>query len=163
MWVALMVGGPVFIVSLFTKETLKDRILRTENEKNQNVAVPTLARPTVKQVLIIATTRPMHMLCTEPLVFFLSIYTAFGFAMLFSFFGSYPFVFTVVYHFDQKSVGLAFLGILVGFLFAIVTFAIFDKTLYRRALVAGRGKVAPEHRLYAAMLGSIILPVSLFW
>jgi hypothetical protein len=72
----------------------------------------------------------MHMLFTEPLVFYLSIYTAFGFAMLFSFFGSYPLVFMEVYHFDIKGTGLAFLGILVGFIFAVIKFAVLDKTVY---------------------------------
>jgi hypothetical protein len=72
----------------------------------------------------------MHILFTESLVFYLSIYTAFGFVMLFSFFGSYPLVFMEVYHFNMKGTGLAFLGILVGFIFAVITFAVLDKTVY---------------------------------
>jgi hypothetical protein len=53
----------------------------------------------------------------EPLALFLSIYTGFNFAMIFSFFGSYNYVYRAVYHFTQKEVGLAFLGLVVGKLF----------------------------------------------
>lgn len=83
--------------------------------------------------------------------------------MIFSFFGSYNYVFQFVYHFDQKSVGLTFLGILVGFLFAVMSFGVFDATLYRKAAAKKGGKPAPEHRLYAALLGSFMLPIGLFW
>lgn len=83
--------------------------------------------------------------------------------MMFSFFGSYNYVFQSVYHFNQKSIGLTFLGILVGFIFAIATFGIFDATLYAKASAKADGKPAPEHRLYSAMLGSVLLPVGLFW
>ena len=58
----------------------------------------------------------------------------------------------------RRRTGLVFIGILVGFIFAIITFDIFDKTVYKRAMKASIGRVAPEHRLYAAMLGSPTLP-----
>jgi hypothetical protein len=83
--------------------------------------------------------------------------------MIFSFFGSYNYVFQSVYHFNQKEIGLTFIGILIGFIFAILSFGIFDATLYRRASIKANGRPAPEHRLYAAMLGSFMLPIGLFW
>jgi uncharacterized membrane protein len=163
MWVALFVGAPMFVLSLFMNETLKAHILRTKSRDQEITKTSAVEQLSLKQVLIIATTRPVRMLFTESLVFYLSIYTAFGFAMLFSFFGSYPLVFMEVYHFNMKGTGLAFIGILVGFIFAVITFAIIDKTVYQRAMKASIGRVAPEHRLYAAMIGSIMLPISLFW
>lgn len=83
--------------------------------------------------------------------------------MMFSFFGSYNYVFQSVYGFNQKEIGLTFLGILVGFLFAVMSFGIFDATLYTKASIKANHNPAPEHRLYAAMLGSIMLPIGLFW
>jgi hypothetical protein len=83
--------------------------------------------------------------------------------MMFSFFGSYNYVFQSVYHFNQKEIGLTFIGILVGFIFAILSFGIFDATLYRQASIKANGSPAPEHRLYTAMLGSFMLPIGLFW
>ena len=94
---------------------------------------------------------------------YFSIYTAFAFAMIYSFFGSYNYVFQTVYNFNQESIGLTFLGILVGFFFAVISFVIFDALIYRKAVVKTGGKPTPEHRLYAALLGSFMLPVGLFW
>ena len=50
-----------------------------------------------------------------------------------------------------------------GFAFGVISFAIFEATLYKRAFIKANGKSAPEHRLYNAMLGSIMLPIGLFW
>jgi hypothetical protein len=163
MWVALIVGASMFVLSLSMNETLKARILRTKNRDREITKTSAVEQLSLKQILIIATTRLVRMLLTEPLVFYLSIYTAFRFAMLFSFFGSYPLVYMEVYSFDMKNTGLAFIGILVGFIFAVTTFAVLDKTVYRRAMRASVGRVVPKHRLYASMIGSIMLPISLFW
>jgi hypothetical protein len=99
------------------------------------------------------------------LVALLSIYTGFSFAMVFAFFGSFNYVFQSVYHFNQKAVGLAFIGIIVGYLFAVATFGIVDATLFQKAVAQARSKgerTAPENRLYASMLGSVLLPIGLF-
>lgn len=82
--------------------------------------------------------------------------------MIFSFFGSFSYVFQVVYNFDQKSIGLTFIGILVGFIFAVISFGVFDATLYRKTSAKNGGRPAPEHRLYAALLGNFMLPIGLF-
>jgi len=34
--------------------------------------------------------------------------------MIFSFFGSYDYVYQSVYHFNSKEVGLAFIGLIIG-------------------------------------------------
>ena len=85
--------------------------------------------------------------------------------MVFAFFGSFNYVFQSVYHFNQKEVGLAFIAIVVGYLLAVMTFGIFDATLYRKAVAKASAKgekPAPEERLYAALLGSFMLPIGLF-
>lgn len=83
--------------------------------------------------------------------------------MLFSFFGSYNYVFQSVYHFNQKEVGLTFIGITIGFLLGAVVFGALEATLYTKAIArAPNGSPEPEHRLYAAMFGSILLPAGLF-
>ncbi|KUJ09585.1 putative polyamine transporter 4 [Mollisia scopiformis] len=161
MWVVLIIGAPIFSISLFMQETSKVRILHLR-QKKLGCKAPHHARGMLQKVRQ-GFIRPWHMMFVEPLVGFLSIYTGFSFAMMFSFFGSYSYVFELVYHFNQKEVGLTFLGILVGFILAIITFGIFDATLYAKASIAANGKPAPEHRLYAAMLGSVMLAIGLFW
>jgi hypothetical protein len=108
------------------------------------------------------------MLVTEPIVTFLSLYVAFNFAVLFTFFASVPYVYTLVYHFDRGMTGLVFLGVGLGCTLAVPTTIVLDKLIYQKqwqkADREGRtGAIAPEHRLWAAMLGAFGLPIGLFW
>lgn len=116
-----------------------------------------------KIMLTITVFRPLHMLFTEPIVFLLSLYTAFTFSVLFAFFAAYPYTFTTVYGFNTWQYGLTFLGIGLGVLLAVATALGIDRIVYmgkyRQALKEGRTMVAPEHRLYAAMVGSLGIPV----
>jgi len=112
--------------------------------------------------------RPIHMLFTEPIVASFAIYVSFNFAVLFGFMSSIPLVFTAVYGFSHAQSGLPFIAIGIGCLLSIPTMLLLDRTFYRKAVLkataSGHGSaVAPEHRLYGAMLGSISLPVGLFW
>jgi hypothetical protein len=108
------------------------------------------------------------MLFTEPIVAFLSLYVAFNFSVLFSFFAAFPYTFKKVYGFDTEQSGLVFLAIGVGCAFAVATVIACDEYLYqpqvKKSHLEGRGGVvAPEFRLYPAMMGSFGLPVGLFW
>lgn len=60
--------------------------------------------------------------------------------------------------------GLAFLSIAVGSVLGSCTVILIDRLVYQKryAKLLG-GQVAPEQRLYAAMVGSLGLPVGLFW
>jgi hypothetical protein len=103
----------------------------------------------------------------EPIVGFLSLYNAFTFSILFAFFEAFPIVFGGVYGFSTSQVGLAFLAVGLGVALGVVCAIAIDRFIYQRlhklALAEGRTVVAPEHRLYAAMFGSIGIPVGLFW
>jgi hypothetical protein len=160
-----------YIPVFFLQETYLKIILTTRKEK-QAIAASSQAKPPAKKLLrgIIFTTllRPMTMLLTEPIVGFLALYVAFNFAVLFTFFGSIPYVFESVYHFNPGETGLVFLAIGLGCSLSIPTLLILDKLIYqkerqRRSQEGQPGIVPPEHRLWAGMLGALGLPIGLFW
>ncbi|KAK7225026.1 hypothetical protein V2G26_013029 [Clonostachys chloroleuca] len=99
----------------------------------------------------------------EPLSIFLGLYSAYSFAMIFSFFGSYAYIYTKVYSFDQRQIGLCYIPVIIGFLFGVATFGIFDKIKYQKEVIRTNGTAAPEYRLYAALFGSWLVPIGLFW
>jgi cytochrome bd-type quinol oxidase subunit 2 len=118
-------------------------------------------------MLTVTLLRPIHMLVTEPIVAFLSVYVGFNFSVLFAFFAAFPYVFRSVYHFSTEISGLVFLSIGVGCLLAVPTVLLCDRWLYQprvkeSKMAGGDGTVAPEYRLYPAMMGSFGLPVGLF-
>lgn len=104
----------------------------------------------------------------KPVVFFLSLYTAFTFAILFLFFAAIPYVFErPPYRFTISQTGLIFLSIGLGVCLASITGLVIDTKLYqvkhREAVSTGQMHAQPEHRLYNAMIGSLGIPVGLFW
>ena len=142
-------------------ETSKKQILNKRYKKATGMKAPKKAGPPFVRALLTNIRRPLHMVTVEPLVMLISIYTGFAFAMMFSFFSSFPYIFVEVYNFNLRNIGLAFCGLLPGFLLAFGTFGYFDATVYKKK--AALKMATPEHRLCAAMFGSIMLPVGLFW
>jgi hypothetical protein len=103
------------------------------------------------------------MLFTEVIVFSLTLYSSYAYAMVFSFFGSFPYVLETVYGFNEKHARLALLSPIIGYFCAAVSFMVLHATVYKRATKAAGGMAAPEHRLYIGMVGSVFLPAGLFW
>jgi hypothetical protein len=147
-------------------ETYK-KIILTRRAKKLGIPPPAAAQISgfayAKMLITITVGRPITMLTTEPIVFFLSLYTAFTFSVLFAFFAAFPFTFEKVYGFNTWQYGLTFLGIGIGVLLAVVTAIAFDRMVYMRmhhkAVMAGGHMAAPEHRLYAAMCGAFGVPI----
>ena len=159
-WVILLIGAPVLVATLFTQETSKIYILRHENT---DIKTSSAAFQVMKKVRF-SVLRSAKMLCTDVVVFFLTLYTAYAYALTFSYFASIPYVFPRYYDFNKKETSLILLSIMIGYFFAIGIFAFFDRTLYAKAReAAGGGMPAPEHRLYTALVGSVFLPIGLFW
>jgi len=155
---------PVFLL----EETYL-KVIMARRKRNQEVAAvtPQAAKPPASTlllgVLFITLLRPFQMLLTEPIVSFLSLYVAFNFAVNFMFLASVPYVFGLVYRFDRGSSGLVFLAVGLGCTLSVPTAIILDKIMYQKKWNINPGKVAPEQRLWAAMLGALGIPIGLFW
>jgi len=140
---------------------------RRKQTQQAAIAVSQAAKPPASTlllgVLFITLLRPTKMLFTEPIVSFLSLYVAFNFAVIFTFFASVPYVFGLVYGFDRGETGLVFLAVGLGCTLSLPTAIILDRLVYQKKWKISPGKVAPEERLWAAMLGALGIPIGLFW
>ncbi|KAF4783414.1 major facilitator superfamily transporter [Colletotrichum scovillei] len=145
-YVLLMVGAPIWVGAMLMKETSKAWILRKESGEEPI----TFAR--LGSIVRIAVMRPTKMLLTEVIVSSLAIYTAFAYAMIFSYFGSCSYVLQKYYGFNLREVGLSFLSIIIGYFLATFVFAFLDAKFRIPAVQAGEG--FPEQRLYAALVGT---------
>lgn len=169
-WLTIFVMVLAYVYSLGMKETYKKIILQNRAKK---LGIPPPPKgltgiAALKFLVTVTLFRPIKMLYTEPIVFFFSMYTGFNFSVLFAFFDAFPIVFGGVYHFNIGLTGLSFLGIGLGVCLGSVTAIAANHRWYRplhiKSLSEGKGgHVAPEHRLYAAMIGSFGLPIGLFW
>ena len=106
--------------------------------------------------------RPWILLFKEPIVLLLSIYMAIIYGTLYMLFAAFPIVYQRNRGWNTGVGGLSFLGIMVGMLFAIA-YTIPANKRYVKIEQKHDGFAPPEARLTGAMVGSIALPVGLFW
>jgi len=167
-WITLFLGTVSWVFSFGAKETYAKVILRSRAKR---LGLPLPPGPVFsgngmagfKKLLTITFIRPIYMLVTDPIVGLFSLYTSFNFSMLFSFLAAFPPVFELAYAFSPGQSGLVFLGITSGCAFGAIFKILIDQHVYQKRLAKQQGKIPAEQRLWASMLGSIIMPVSLFW
>lgn len=160
-----MFAAVSFLVVIAGSETYLPILQRRRAKKLGHPLPPT---PPLKSRLVmflsVALVRPLRMLFTEPLIGFLCLYTACEFATLFTFFAAVPFVFSTVYGFSIEQSGLVFISIVVGCLLGAMTVIICTLVLYLPQVKKHPPhQIPPEYRLYSALIGSIGLPIALFW
>jgi MFS family permease len=117
---------------------------------------------TVSQEFKTALCRPWLLLFMEPIVLLLSIYMAIVYGTLFMMFGAFPIVYQQDRGWSSGIGSLAFIGVAVGMMTA-VGYSLWDNKRYKKIGDEHNGKAPPEARLPLCMLGSIFLPVGLFW
>jgi hypothetical protein len=81
---------------------------------------------------------------------------------LYMLFGAFPICFQEARGWSEGIGGLAFLGVTIGMLFAIMLVPLGNKRYVQAASRHG-GVAPPEARLIPAMAGAIAIPVGLFW
>lgn len=117
---------------------------------------------TKKDLVFMALVRPITLNFTEPMVFFLNLYIALIYGLLYIWFESFPIVFVGIYGFNLGQEGLAFLGIMVGALVTIPPFFAYLHFVQEKQFNEN-GELKPEKRLPPAMVGGFFIPICLFW
>ncbi|KUL82689.1 hypothetical protein ZTR_09415 [Talaromyces verruculosus] len=116
-------------------------------------------RQSIVQMISVSCYRPFHLLFTEPVVFFFSLWVAFSWAVLYLQLSSIPLVMETNHNFTVAQSGDVFAAISVGAILATLL------SIYQEKIAIRVGKMSntPEGRLYFACIESILMPVGLFW
>ncbi|CEI67367.1 hypothetical protein FVEN_g5749 [Fusarium venenatum] len=164
-WTLVFFSILAMIVTAFAHETFHPVIKRRlAKKKGLKVDPPPPLAARLKVFALVAVVRPIRMLLFEPITGFICLYVAAEFGTLFSFFAAVPYTFGRVYQFSIEESGLVFLSIVIGCLLGLVTVILCDVLLYRKqASKYPPHQIPPEHRLYPSLIGSIGLPIGLFW
>ncbi|XMA08791.1 hypothetical protein WAI453_001582 [Rhynchosporium graminicola] len=109
-----------------------------------------------------ALSRPWILLFREPIVLMLSIYMAIIYGTLYLMFGAFPIVYQQQRGWSAGIGGLSFIGVAVGMIVAVI-YSIWDNKRYIRVEAKYNGNAPPEARLPPALIGSVALPIGLFW
>ncbi|KAI8936510.1 hypothetical protein NX059_006915 [Plenodomus lindquistii] len=171
-WELMWLSGFTWVVLFFfLPETSSANILHRRTRRLRNLAgndklscEPDLqsAEMKPKDVIMMSLIKPITLNFTEPIVFLLNLYIALIYGLLYIWFESFPLVFIEIYGFSLGTQGVAFLGILIGVLFALAIISAWNY-YYLEKQFDDNGKVLPEKRLIPAMVGCFFVPICLFW
>jgi len=107
--------------------------------------------------------RPLLLLSHSFICFILSLYMAFIYGIYYLFFATLDGLFTTTYGFSTGISGLMYGGLGAGFLLATAFGAKFSNILYKHLADKNGGVGEPEMRIPPLFVGSVFVPVGLFW
>ncbi|KAF4540821.1 putative mfs multidrug protein [Lasiodiplodia theobromae] len=115
-------------------------------------------RADLMTMISISLYRPFHLLLTEPVVFFFSLWVSFSWAILYLTLGAIPLVFETRHN---MSLGQANSIFAVMMIFAVLAVLL---SIYQENWARRKGKLVdnPEGRLYFACIQSALMPIGLF-
>ena len=152
----LWIAGTIFVPETYPPVLLRARakklsqltgkVYRSQGDVDQG---PTTFSHVFKTSLL----RPWVLLFLEPIVLLLSIYMAIIYGTLYMLFSAFPIVYQQERGWSPGIGGLAFLGVAVGMILAVIYSATYDTKRYKRISDENDGFAPPESRLPATQLG----------
>lgn len=170
-WIGLIIAGVSLPPLFFLPETFgpvllarRAQALRISTGNDQIFARIELEKKGFKQMATVTLTRPLRMLCFEPLVAATCVYLSLIYGIFFMYFEAYPIVYQGIYKMSPGVAGLMFLPIFVGAALASLIFIYYD-TFLRKAQRQNKAWTRREEarRLPLACFGGPFLVLSLFW
>lgn len=174
-------AGPVYLV-LFAllPETSADAILLqrarrlrklTGNQNLRSQSEINQSKLTLSEIVSSNILRPFQINALDPAVLFTSVYIATMYAIFYSFFEVFPFVYatglpranspTKGYGLNAGEIGLIFLSISVGVALSIPTYLLYLKYVFEPQ-IRTQGLGAPEQRLVPGLYACFLVPIGLF-
>lgn len=105
---------------------------------------------------------PLKLLFCEPIVFLMTLYTAFIYGILYLFLEAYPIVFAEYRHINEAVATLPYIGLIIGVLIGCGIVVVFEPR-YNRKMRENNNLPVPEQRLLPMMIGAVLFPIGLFW
>ncbi|TFK72091.1 multidrug resistance protein 4 [Pluteus cervinus] len=159
--------GPVIRLRLNKKAQSNVCDIETNpTQKGDGGKRPTILYATGKQrakYVLNNLTRPILILAKSFICFILSLYLAFNNGIYYLMFVTFAELFATTYGFGPGVGGLAYLGLGVGFISATIVGVRFADRVYAHLARKNGGKGKPEMRIPAMFLGSLFVPIGIFW
>ncbi|ESK94908.1 mfs multidrug [Moniliophthora roreri MCA 2997] len=168
-YVFIVIGGLSALASIIGIPLLRETygpVVRARSrggdiEKHQDVAAGPVVNPW--EYLWTNLKRPIVLLFRSYICFLLSLYMAFIYGIYYLMFTTFAELFSSVYGFKPGVGGLVYLGLGIGFLLSTAFGAKTADGLYKRLVDKNGGVATPEMRIPALFIGSLFVPVGLFW
>ncbi|KAH8175536.1 major facilitator superfamily protein [Sarocladium implicatum] len=179
-WASLAIGVCLFLaILLFQPETYAPVLLKwktgliNDNMKpeERDLVFPQVPSHTtlstranhLLQTILTSFTRPFRLSLHEPIILILSLNLSLLYAIVFTLLPGYILIFTDTYAFGPAARGLAFYGLLAGFLLALIWALLLGRFFRRRHADPNLSTYKAEIPLFYAWAGAPAVPISLFW
>ncbi|KAJ5220292.1 hypothetical protein N7468_009496 [Penicillium chermesinum] len=186
-WIILIMSGLVLVlILLFQPETYgplllkwKGRQLRRQTGDSRFRSPMDLQKIALFSRIGSAMKRQIVITIHEPIILLISLYMTVLYIVLFTFFDGYPYIFQDTYGISQGLTNIIWLAMYIGIgMAAFLVFPIYKhtKTKFTAVAVAANRPdptadphaldglhTPPEIRLWFAMVGAALIPISLFW
>lgn len=165
-WVNFAFAGLAGIMMASVPETYAPVILKRRAKKmrketgNLNIMTEQEAlRLSFSELLKTVLVRPMAMILTEPVLDLMNLYIVLIYSLLYGFFFAYPVIFYELHGYNDGIIGLMFIPILIGAVFALVTTPFLEKKYMAMCKIR---EPTAEDRLIGAMIGAPFIPIALY-
>ena len=172
-WILLLISGTCFIINFFLlPETFSSIILAqrakrlrriTKDEKFKSAHELEVSQIKTSDLVRTSLLRPFYITFTEPIIFFLDLYIALVYGLLYLWFESFPLVFVGIYGFNIGETGLSYLGIAVGVWVTAAAYALYLKMFIEKKFDPFGGLHPAEIRLELLRWTAFSIPICLFW
>jgi DHA1 family multidrug resistance protein-like MFS transporter len=166
-YVLLWMAGATEILLLTLPETLPMLVLRNKARRlrkipgNEGVKAPVEASDrSLGGIFKVALTRPWRLLI-DPISFFVAIYYAVVYTLLYMLFSIYPIVFQQKRGWNAGVGELPLIGTVLGA--CLGGLALFITSQINQKKSTGNRKSVPEDRLPGAMIGGVMFAATIFW
>ncbi|RDH26638.1 major facilitator superfamily domain-containing protein [Aspergillus welwitschiae] len=146
-WFLLLVGFPIWILILGMRETSTAKRSRDGPPRHLQRSL----------------SLPLKMLCSDPIIFALTLHTSFGYAMIFSFFSSFSYILTLDYAFHNPQSSLCLLSLAIGYFCAILLFLMLEAVIRMRLKSCQQRLSRPEDGLIPGIAGGVLLLAGETW
>ncbi|KAF7557623.1 hypothetical protein G7Z17_g568 [Cylindrodendrum hubeiense] len=169
-WSTSIAAGIVQVAGLiWMRETYAPILLSWKRARlfketgNEKLHTGTDSTKRLSRIIGDALVRPSRMLATQPIVQFVALYIAYLFGVSYLITVTFPVVWTDVYGESLGMSGLNFISLAVGSIFGVVVSIKVVDRIYRRLKEKNGGVGLPEFRIPSMFVGSILVPIGLFW
>ncbi|OQE36781.1 hypothetical protein PENCOP_c011G00591 [Penicillium coprophilum] len=164
-WAFAISGIGILVIPETFEGTLLKKRARRLRTMTKNWALHAKAEEKVvspRDIAVRYLLRPFQKLVQEPILLLITLYVGFIYGFLYICFVAYPISFQEERGWNDGVGALPFVAVICGVFCACFIIIAFSLTRYR-SFIERNGRVQPEERLIPMMIGSILLPVGMFW
>ncbi|QSZ31197.1 hypothetical protein DSL72_000760 [Monilinia vaccinii-corymbosi] len=168
-WVVMIFAGCAWISCSLVKETYAPAILRKRAAKmreemgDERYWCRFDEKKRFHEILKVNLSRPFILCATEPILWFWNAYIGILYGILYLCFIAYPIIYTDMRGWTLGQTGLAFLGIGLGSILAIIAEPLLRKMINSHKKDPDTGKVPPEASVSVICIAAILCPIGQLW